>query len=53
MDLDLWSRETLTPPEEHYIDSVHLDELAQEQAGIQIALAILSDAAGMGPGRGR
>jgi len=40
VDLDRWSRETLRPPEEHFIDSVHLDELAQEQAGIHIARAI-------------
>ena len=40
VDLDLWSRETLTPPEEHYIDSVHLDELAQEQAGVHLARAL-------------
>ena len=39
VDLDLWSRETLTP-EEHYIDSVHLDELAQEQAGVHLARAL-------------
>jgi lysophospholipase L1-like esterase len=40
VDLDRWSRVTLRPPEEHFIDSVHLDELAQEQAGISIARAI-------------
>ena len=33
VDLDRWARATLVPPEEHFIDSVHLDELGQETAG--------------------
>ncbi len=41
VDLDRWSRQSLTPPEGHYIDSVHLDERAQEQVGTQVAQAIL------------
>jgi hypothetical protein len=52
VDLDRWSRVTLRPPEEHFVDSVHLDELAQEQAGIHIARAIgplLPDSARYGP----
>jgi lysophospholipase L1-like esterase len=40
VDLDRWSRETLEPPEEHFIDAVHLDELAQEQAGVHLARVI-------------
>jgi lysophospholipase L1-like esterase len=40
VDLDRWSRQTHEPPEEHFIDSVHLDELAQEQAGTHIAHAV-------------
>jgi lysophospholipase L1-like esterase len=40
VDLDLWVRETLVPPEEHFIDSVHLDELSQQRAGLVLAEAL-------------
>jgi lysophospholipase L1-like esterase len=40
VDLDRWVRETLVPPEAHFIDSVHLDELAQEAAGRYLAQAL-------------
>ena len=40
VDLDRWSRETLVPPEGHFIDSVHLDERTQEQAGAYLANAL-------------
>jgi lysophospholipase L1-like esterase len=40
VDLDRWARETLVPPEQHFIDSVHLDELGQEQAGLYLADAL-------------
>jgi lysophospholipase L1-like esterase len=40
VELDRWSRETLEPPEEHFVDSVHLDEQAQEQAGVHLARAL-------------
>jgi hypothetical protein len=34
VDLERWAHATLEPPEAHFVDSVHMDELAQEQAGI-------------------
>jgi lysophospholipase L1-like esterase len=37
VDLERWASETLVPPEEHFIDSVHLDELGQEQIGLHLA----------------
>ncbi len=40
VDLDRWGRETLQPPDEHFIDSVHLDELSQERLGIHLADAL-------------
>jgi len=40
VDLDLWARQTLQPPDEHFIDSVHLDELSQERVGIYLAGAL-------------
>lgn len=40
VDLERWASETLTPPEDHFIDSVHLDERGQEQAGRFLADAL-------------
>ncbi len=40
VDLESWARETLQPPEEHFIDSVHLDERSQERAGTYLAGAL-------------
>lgn len=40
VDLDRWARETLAPPEDHFIDSVHLDERGQERAGLYLAQAL-------------
>jgi len=40
VDLERWARETLVPPEQHFIDSVHLDELGQERAGRYLAEAL-------------
>lgn len=40
VDLERWARDTLQPPESHFIDSVHLDERAQRQAGIWLASAL-------------
>ncbi len=40
VDLERWARQALQPPEDHFIDSVHLDELSQEQAGKELADAI-------------
>ena len=37
VDLDRWASETLTPADEHFIDSVHLDDLSQERLGIYLA----------------
>ena len=33
VDLDAWCRRELQPPENHFVDTVHLDERAQERAG--------------------
>jgi len=40
VDLEAWARETLQPAEEHFIDSVHLDERSQEQAGLYLSGAL-------------
>jgi lysophospholipase L1-like esterase len=40
VDLEAWARETLQPADEHFIDSVHLDERSQEQAGLYFAGAL-------------
>jgi lysophospholipase L1-like esterase len=40
VDLEAWARESLQPAEEHFIDSVHLDERSQEQAGLYLAGAL-------------
>jgi lysophospholipase L1-like esterase len=48
VDLDRWARAELQPPEDHFIDSVHLDDLAQERAGAYLAgvlAPLLSEAA--------
>jgi lysophospholipase L1-like esterase len=37
VDLEAWARETLKPADEHFVDSVHLDERSQEQAGLYLA----------------
>jgi lysophospholipase L1-like esterase len=42
VDLDRWSSRELRPPEEHFVDSVHLDERSQERAGIVLADALES-----------
>jgi hypothetical protein len=40
VDLERWARDTLQPPESHFVDSVHLDELAQREAGVWLAGAL-------------
>jgi lysophospholipase L1-like esterase len=40
VDLEAWARENLQPADEHFIDSVHLDERSQEQAGLYLAGAL-------------
>jgi lysophospholipase L1-like esterase len=40
VDLERWARETLAPPERHFIDSVHLDERSQERLGEHLAEAL-------------
>jgi len=40
VDLEAWARETLQPADEHFIDSVHLDERSQQQAGVYLAGAL-------------
>lgn len=40
VDLERWARDTLQPPESHFIDSVHLDEPAQRAAGVWLAGAL-------------
>jgi lysophospholipase L1-like esterase len=40
VDLEQWAREALAPPEEHFIDSVHLDEESQLRLGEHMADAI-------------
>ncbi len=40
VDLDAWARRELQPPDEHFIDSVHLDEPSQAQAGAFLAEAL-------------
>lgn len=40
VDLERWARAALVPPEDHFIDSVHLDELSQERAGVELADAL-------------
>jgi hypothetical protein len=37
VDLEAWARDALQPADEHFIDSVHLDERSQEQAGLYLA----------------
>jgi lysophospholipase L1-like esterase len=37
VDLDQWSRRELVPPEDYFVDSVHLDERSQERAGVVLA----------------
>jgi lysophospholipase L1-like esterase len=37
VDLDRWASETLAPADEHFIDSVHLDDLSQERLGTYLA----------------
>ena len=39
-DLEHWARDTLQPPESHFVDSVHLDEPGQRQAGVWLAGAL-------------
>lgn len=50
VDLDLWARETLHPPEAHFIDSVHLDEPSQERLGVHLADALAPLLRGGAPG---
>jgi hypothetical protein len=40
VDLERWGRDTLQPPESHFVDSVHLDEPSQQAAGVHLARAI-------------
>jgi lysophospholipase L1-like esterase len=40
VDLGRWARQALQPPEDHFIDSVHLDEPSQERFGKELAIAI-------------
>jgi lysophospholipase L1-like esterase len=40
VDLERWGREALAPPEEHFIDSVHLDEESQARLGEHLADAL-------------
>jgi lysophospholipase L1-like esterase len=40
VDLDRWARDTLLPAEDHFIDSVHLDERGQERLGVYLAEAL-------------
>ena len=40
VDLDAWCRRELQPPEDHFVDTVHLDERAQERAGVFLAQAL-------------
>jgi hypothetical protein len=40
VDLDAWCRRELQPTEAHFVDSVHLDERAQERAGVFLARAL-------------
>jgi lysophospholipase L1-like esterase len=40
VDLERWGREALAPPEDHFIDSVHLDEPSQVRLGEHLAEAI-------------
>jgi lysophospholipase L1-like esterase len=54
VDLERWARDALAPPEEHFIDSVHLDELGQQQAGAYLARELaprLSQSRGAHPGQ--
>jgi lysophospholipase L1-like esterase len=43
IDLEAWSRTTLTPRSQHFFDSVHLDEPSQGLIGEKIAAALLKD----------
>ena len=38
--IDNYAADWLQPAEEHFIDSVHLDERSQEQAGLYLAGAL-------------
>lgn len=52
VDLERWAREALSPPESHFIDSVHLDELSQERLGVHLAaqlVHLVPSEAGSGP----
>jgi lysophospholipase L1-like esterase len=40
VDLERWAHTELQPSEDHFIDSVHLDELSQERVGLELADAI-------------
>jgi hypothetical protein len=40
VDLDSWCRQELRPADEHFVDSVHLDERSQERAGTFLAQAL-------------
>jgi lysophospholipase L1-like esterase len=40
VDLDRWARDALLPAEDHFIDSVHLDERGQERLGVHLAEAL-------------
>jgi lysophospholipase L1-like esterase len=40
VDLERWAHDTLQPPESHFVDSVHLDERAQRDAGTWLAGAL-------------
>jgi lysophospholipase L1-like esterase len=40
VDLERWGNEALAPPDEHFIDSVHLDEPSQVRLGERLADAI-------------